>query len=927
MINGVNAQQHTVENLFQSVALNVNNPHFLIMQGRITKILNMKPQEIAGLIEETAGTRMYEDHQDKAAQTIAKKDKKLDEINELLMGNIVPRLEKLKEERKVYLEFQVMKNELEKMEKLVTAYEYWNTKSALDNAKNALTVKTAGLEDLKLSIQEKNEQLDLLAEKLEILKAEKKKRIGENTELIVAEEKVKEFNGLLAQLQSRLAIIGQQMQENEKSLGALLSKKRKLSSTKKTDHSISLLYEDLKLAYEDRKLELTKHEDLLNGLKTGITESKFNKTGQVGYAKLIADENQVCLEIQAEYEKNKAKLVKLDAQVETMRPLIPKLEQDREALKAELKNDTEKLENLRSYLLESCKISTEENELVRSKQSLESEISKASQYLSPLPEFQYTAPSRDFDDAKVFGMVYQLFNVKNEFQKFKTALEIVGGARLQNVVVASEKEASDLLERGNLKKRVTMLPLTKIQGYVIPEEKLHQVRSSKFRDSAFLALDLLEFRKEFLPAMKYIWGGTMLCVDKECAAYLAHKLGIKTVTIDGDVYDPSGTLTGGSNNTGNRNAMGLIEGRMQRILLSEKQQSLRSINDALARFSSARDRNSEVESQIELLNHSLKLKNKQLTQGAFQKLASFESMQREVESLRTFQLELKKRISSSTEKLQQYQRDHQAYAEGHDKAKQLAVLEERIKSLKKEVQLSQKAFLSAKEKKDAVNSETVALEQELGKLENDIAGMQAENEDLAMQAQELKERDVLVMELELASWQTKVLSIKEKLDAKDADLKVVMKEQETVKDDLDKLGRSKSILTSTLEKLKEKTSSLQASLDNLSNSNYWVVSEYHLFNKAEGPYNFSAFDMTSISTELKKQKGLLLKQGKFINTQVLDMISSVELKQSQLLKNLKIIEKDKEKIRATIEKLNIYKKEALEKTFLQVNRYVQGIFY
>ena len=38
--------------------LNVNNPHFLIMQGRITKVLNMKPPEILGLLEEAAGTKM-----------------------------------------------------------------------------------------------------------------------------------------------------------------------------------------------------------------------------------------------------------------------------------------------------------------------------------------------------------------------------------------------------------------------------------------------------------------------------------------------------------------------------------------------------------------------------------------------------------------------------------------------------------------------------------------------------------------------------------------------------------------------------------------------------------------------------------------------------------------------------------------------------
>ena len=54
MINGTTATLEKVSSLFQSVSLNVNNPHFLIMQGKITKVLNMKPPEILLMIEEAA---------------------------------------------------------------------------------------------------------------------------------------------------------------------------------------------------------------------------------------------------------------------------------------------------------------------------------------------------------------------------------------------------------------------------------------------------------------------------------------------------------------------------------------------------------------------------------------------------------------------------------------------------------------------------------------------------------------------------------------------------------------------------------------------------------------------------------------------------------------------------------------------------------
>lgn len=72
LINGKNAPAGQVQNLFHSVQLNVNNPHFLIMQGRITKVLNMKPNEILGMIEEAAGTRMYETKRVNALKTIEK---------------------------------------------------------------------------------------------------------------------------------------------------------------------------------------------------------------------------------------------------------------------------------------------------------------------------------------------------------------------------------------------------------------------------------------------------------------------------------------------------------------------------------------------------------------------------------------------------------------------------------------------------------------------------------------------------------------------------------------------------------------------------------------------------------------------------------------------------------------------------------------
>lgn len=72
-INGRTESQEKVRNLFCSVKLNVNNPHFLIMQGRVTKVIGMKPPEILGLIEEASGTSLYQTKKQASKDLIHKK--------------------------------------------------------------------------------------------------------------------------------------------------------------------------------------------------------------------------------------------------------------------------------------------------------------------------------------------------------------------------------------------------------------------------------------------------------------------------------------------------------------------------------------------------------------------------------------------------------------------------------------------------------------------------------------------------------------------------------------------------------------------------------------------------------------------------------------------------------------------------------------
>lgn len=155
-----------VQNLFHSVQLNVNNPHFLIMQGRITKVLNMRPPEILGLIEEAAGTKMYESKKQVALRTLEKKQVKVEEINRVLSEDIMPALDKLRGEKAAFMEWQNASASAERLRRLCVSYRYAEAGRAAEEStalQRALEVEVQAAEsaaaELALALRQKEDDI------------------------------------------------------------------------------------------------------------------------------------------------------------------------------------------------------------------------------------------------------------------------------------------------------------------------------------------------------------------------------------------------------------------------------------------------------------------------------------------------------------------------------------------------------------------------------------------------------------------------------------------------------------------------------------------------------------------------------------------------------------------------------------------------
>lgn len=163
-------------------------------------------------------------------------------------------------------------------------------------------------------------------------------------------------------------------------------------------------------------------------------------------------------------------------------------------------------------------------------------------------DFSYSDPVPNFDRSSVLGYVANLIELSpQDADQWSLALEICAGAKLYNVVVRDEKVGSQLLKNGQLRKRVTLIPLNKISP---PRAQRDRIEAAKklAPGKVHLALELVRYPESAKNALQYVFGDTLICADDETAKKMTFdpKVRMRSVTASGSVYDPSGTLSGGS---------------------------------------------------------------------------------------------------------------------------------------------------------------------------------------------------------------------------------------------------------------------------------------------------------------------------------------------------------------------------------------------
>lgn len=561
LVNGHVATNRVVENLFQSVQLNVNNPHFLIMQGQITKVLNMKPPEILAMLEEAAGTRMFEDRRGKALSTLDKKDRKIAEIEALVAEVIGPKLAALRAERAQFMEYKRGEAEADRLRRLLLAHQFATLSARLESD----TERLAGLRGSAeaFATEEAEKRTELKAVDADV------KQLLRQQEAEAANPNVQRLQAALHEASLELTRIGTQLEllnEQQTASSASLTQKQRSHAKEVARHaraSERLLgcqraLEQLRVEHDRVADSVKQSEELLQGLETGVALGE-DGSGDTGYAKMLTDlrakQREANLRLQESRLRLQAvqeELVQLQPQAASASAQTSQLQQQIASLEKEIQSATaasKEAESSKEAETSSTTTPFSPQEWTR----LQGQLSKCRSQLEQLQgkvahvTFRFTDPHPGFDRSQVRGVVAQLIRLPSDeaASKYSTALEVAAGGRLYNVVVDRESVAGELLERGRLQKRVTIIPLDRIQPRVISEErKRAALADGRIRTALQL---ILPVSQDLTPAIEYVFGGTLVCEDAESAAYAAfdRRVGVRAVTLDGDIYEPSGTLTGG----------------------------------------------------------------------------------------------------------------------------------------------------------------------------------------------------------------------------------------------------------------------------------------------------------------------------------------------------------------------------------------------
>ena len=649
----------------------IHPPIFIHTIGRITKVLNMKPNEILGMVEEAAGTRMYENKKNTAIKTIEKKQMKVDEINSILSEEITPTLERLRGEKQQYLKWSKNNADIERIERFVVASEYVSaqdiiSKNSEDVAKmqEEVEMHEETMRTARAEVEAKEAEIETLTEEM-------------NSELESSHNDAKDDEGqkskdlvkVTSAWENKKLAVTSATKEYEEAQSAVSESKNAVADMEQNISNKIASIQKAKDEATDAETNLSRLQTEYQNMCAGISsdEGDEGRTLPDQISKAHSDANNA----EAKAKQAQMKIDHLGKSLKvsvvfrmsiwvrmfflslTVHPpsylhcpcCSQSVEKDMKkeqssATKLSKKRDAtaDKVEGLRVKLSKTGFSETEFNTLDNEKIELENSVSMLQEKVDTLSAqlegrlaFNYSDPVRGFDRSKVKGLVARLINVK--VPKNSTALEVVAGGKLYQVVVDEAVTGKALLNNGKLQRRITIIPLDKIVPKRLSSAAVDRASSmaKQLNTTAQPAIELVGFEEEVRTAIEHVFGSTVVVDGMKAANSICDATKTRTVTLDGDVYEPSGLISGGS-----KDNLGSTLSKISQLTaaskeLKDKTKRLDVVVKKLESMSAQSRQFEKLSGELEIATSELAAVEKHISQTSYGMLKDkFDTMKQEI---------------------------------------------------------------------------------------------------------------------------------------------------------------------------------------------------------------------------------------------------------------------------------------------------------
>ena len=528
----------------------------IIGQGKIDEILSNKSEDRRHIFEEAAGIVKYRARKSESEKKLEQTKLNLLRINDIL-SEIEAGLDPLRIQSEKAKRFLELHESLKDIEVGLFIHNIETYKEKLEQV----------VEDLKILENQKNDEEKKL-NNIQNKKGTLKKQIDELIEEIEKCQNIGfESTNQIEKINSEIGISNEKIlhnkENNERLLSEIEDSKQKIKdlqeekdTKKQKKDSLFSNKEKFEKELEEKEAELSK---LTKGLSTKELEIEakkqvIEKNTDLKYEKNIEisslDANFENIEkrqksIKTEIQETVSELDKTRTQKQDMSKEFQKIESEKNSATKELEensNKKEEIENKIKEFNEQIDKMSYELRMKDSRQKFLIETEKEKEGYAKAVKLLLTDCDKNADLNKgVHGIIANLISVD---KKYETAIEMTLGGMLQNIVTDNEEVAKKLVNhlRANNMGRASFLPITSIKGSKIDKIK------GKFPGVIGVAADLVKFDKKYTQIVYNLLGRTVIVDNMDTGIALAkeNKYGFRIVTIQGDIINASGAITGGS---------------------------------------------------------------------------------------------------------------------------------------------------------------------------------------------------------------------------------------------------------------------------------------------------------------------------------------------------------------------------------------------